>query len=216
MTESDSHITNTSITHAREENPRMKITTPLILISLALTSLHGCAPVVIGGAAATGAALHSRRTVGTFVDDESIELQTRLAILEQKELNSQIHINIISYNGVVLMVGQAPTQALSEQAQSIVTGIEKVRLVHNEMAIAAPNSLMTRSSDSLITAKVKTALFSIKGIADFDPTRVKVVTEDGVVYLMGMVYRNEADAVGAQAREVGGVEKIVKLFEYLD
>jgi osmotically-inducible protein OsmY len=194
----------------------MKVTTPLILISLALTSLQGCAPVVIGGAATTGAALHSRRTVGTFVDDESIELQARMAVLEQQDLNSQIHINIISYNGVVLMVGQAPTQALSEQAQSIVTGIEKVRVVHNEMNIAAPNSLMTRSSDSLITAKVKTGLFSIKGIEDFDVSRVKVVTEDGVVFLMGMVYRNEADAVAAQTREVSGVEKIVKLFEYLD
>ena len=95
-------------------------------------------------------------------------------------------------------------------------GIEKVRMVHNEMSIAAPNSMMTRSSDTLITAKVKTALFNIKGLEDFDPTRVKVVTEDGIVYLMGLLKRSEADAVSDQARQVGGVEKIVKVFEYLD
>jgi osmotically-inducible protein OsmY len=194
----------------------MKLSTSLILATLALSALAGCAPVVIGGAATTGAALHGRRTIGTFVDDESIELKARIAILENKELNSQIHINIISYNGVVLMVGQAPTEALRQQAESIVAKTEKVRLVHNEMTIAAPNSMITRSSDSLITAKVKTALFNIKGLEDFDPTRVKVVTEDGVVYLMGMVYRREADAVSDQARTISGVEKIVKLFEYLD
>ncbi len=194
----------------------MKLLGTLLIVTLAITSLYGCAPVFIGGAAATGAALHSRRTVGTFVDDQGIELKARLAVLENKELNSQIHINIISYNGVVLMVGQAPTEALSRQAQDIVTATEKVRLVHNEMAIAAPNSLMTRSSDTLITAKVKTSLFKIEGVEGFDPTRIKVVTEDGVVYLMGMLYRREADAVGEQARQVGGAEKIVKLFEYLD
>jgi osmotically-inducible protein OsmY len=168
----------------------MKPVSILLAISLAATSFYGCAPVVVGGAAAGGAALHSRRTVGTFVDDQAIELKSRLAILENKELNSQIHINIVSYNGVALMVGQAPTESLRQQAQDIVAGTEKVRVVHNEMSIAAPNSLMTRSSDSLITARVKTALFNIKGIEGFDPTRTKVITEDGVVYLMGLLYRH--------------------------
>ncbi len=190
---------------------------PVLLVSiLSITTLHGCAPAVVGGAAATGAAMHSRRTVGAFVDDESIELKAKLAILENSDVSSQTHINIISVNGVVLIVGQAPSEALKLQVQNIVTGIEKVRLVHNEVAIAAPNSMMTRSSDTLITAKVKTSLFNIKGIEDFDASRVKVVTEDGVVYLMGLLYRREAAAVGEQARTVGGVEKVVKLFEYLD
>jgi len=194
----------------------MKPASTLLVVALAVTSFYGCAPVVVGGAAAGGAALHSRRTVGTFVDDEGIELKARLAILENKELNSQIHINIISYNGVALMVGQAPTEALRQQAQAIVAATEKVRIVHNEMTIAAPNSLMTRSSDSLITSKVKIALFNIKGIEGFDPTRTKVVTEDGIVYLMGLLYHREADAVIDQARKVSGVEKIVNVIEYLD
>ena len=194
----------------------MKLPVTLLIAALGITSLYGCAPVIVGGAATTGVAAHDRRTVGTFVDDQAIELKSRLAVLQKKELNSQIHINIISVNGVVLMVGQAPTETLRQQAQDIVAKTEKVRLVHNEMSIAAPNSLMTRSSDTMITAKVKTALFRIKGLEDFDPTRVKVVTEDGVVYLMGMLYRREADAVGEQARQVSGAEKIIKLFEYLD
>ena len=194
----------------------MKLLGTLLIATLASTSLYGCAPVVIGGAAATGAALHSRRTVGVFVDDEGIELKSRLAILENKELNSQIHINIISYNGVALMVGQTPTETLRQQAQEIVAATEKVRLVHNEMSLAAPNSYMTRSSDSLITAKVKTAMFNVKGADDFDPSRIKVVTEDGVVYLMGLLYRWESDAAAEQTRKVSGVEKVVKLFEYMD
>jgi osmotically-inducible protein OsmY len=84
------------------------------------------------------------------------------------------------------------------------------------MTVAAPNSYMTRSSDSLITAKVKTKLFTVKGHDNFDPTRVKVVTENGIVYLMGILTHSEADAVTDAARQVGGVQKIVKLFEYLD
>jgi osmotically-inducible protein OsmY len=102
------------------------------------------------------------------------------------------------------------------QAETITRGIPKVRLVHNEMTIAAPNSYMVRSSDSLITAKVKTGLFGITELEDFDPTRVKVVTENGVVYLMGILNQTEANAVTNKARQVGGVQKVVKLFEYLD
>lgn len=194
----------------------MKPVSILLLTCLAVSTFTGCAPVVVGGAAAGGAALHSRRTVGTFVDDQAIELKARLAILENKELSSQVHASVTSYNGVLLLTGQAPTETLRQQVQDIAARTEKVRVVHNEMSVAAPNSMITRSSDTLITAKVKTALFNIKGIEDFDPTRVKVVTEDGIVYLMGLVYRNEADAVVDQARQVGGAMKIVKVFEYLD
>ena len=194
----------------------MKLFRALLVTVFTATLFYGCTAAAVGGAATGGAAVHSRRTVGTFVDDQGIELKARLAVLEDKQLNSQIHINIISYNGVALMVGQAPTDSFRQQAQTIVAGIEKVRLVHNEMAIAAPNSYMTRTSDSLITAKVKTALFGVKGVEGYDPTRVKVVTEDGVVYLMGLLYRSEADAAAASASQVGGVEKVVKLFEYID
>jgi len=194
----------------------MKLYTVLFTVLATTTLLSACAPVVVGGAAGGVTAVHDRRTVGTFIDDEGIELKARLSIIDNQELNSQIHINIISINGVVLLVGQAPTEAMRTQAEAIVRGIPKVRLIHNEMTIAAPNSYMVRSSDSMITAKVKTRLFGIKGLEGFDPTRVKVVTENGVVYMMGILTQKEADAVTARARQVGGVQKVVKLFEYLD
>ena len=195
----------------------MKLSISLLLVTLATTSMYGCAPVVVGGAAATGtASIHDRRTVGTFVDDQGIEIKARSAINNVKELSDQSHIGIVSYNGIVLLVGQTPSESFRQQAQDIVAGVEKVRHVHNELAIAAPSSLTARSNDTLITSKVKTSLFGIKGLPDYDPTRTKVVTEDGVVYLMGLMYRNEADAVSERARQVGGVEKVVKLFEYID
>jgi len=194
----------------------MHVFKTLLAVTLLTSLLGGCAAVVVTGAATTASAVHERRTLGAFIDDEGIELKTRLAITEDKEIYSQVHVNIISVNGVVLLVGQAPTEALRMKIEDITRGIEKVRVVHNEIIIAAPNSYMTRSSDSLITAKVKGSLFSIKGHNGFDPTRVKVVTENGVVYLMGILYRSEADAVATEASRVSGVQKVVKLFEYLD
>jgi len=194
----------------------MKPLNALLVVSLTTSLLYGCAAAVVGGAATGATAAHDRRTVGTFIDDEGIELKARLAIFDDKELNSNIHINIISINGVVLLVGQAPTEAERQKAAELTIAIPKVRLVHNEMTVAAPNSYMTRSSDSLITAKVKTSLFNIKELKEFDPTRVKVVTENSIVYLMGILTHTEADAVTDAARQVGGVQKIVKLFEYID
>jgi osmotically-inducible protein OsmY len=189
-----------------------------IVVALILANLvYGCAPVVIGGAAAAGgAAVYSRRSAGTFVDDEGIELKARLAIFEDEQLNSQIHINIISYNEVVLMVGQAPTEQLRAAAEAKVKSIPKVRQIHNEMTIAAPSSLMSRSSDTIITGKVKAKILGVTGENDNDGLRTKVVTENGVVYLMGLLTRQEADAITNAARQVGGVQKVVKLFEYTD
>jgi osmotically-inducible protein OsmY len=180
-------------------------------------AVAGCAPLVIGGAAAVGgAAVYSRRPVETFFDDQGIELRTRLAVLEDQELESQIHISIISYNGIVLLVGQAPTEELRQRAEEVVRGADEVRLIHNEMTIAAPSSLMSRSSDTVITGKVKTKILGVVTENNNDGLRTKVVTENGVVYLMGLLTRAEADAVTAATRQVGGVQKVVKLFEYLD
>ncbi len=194
----------------------MKPLNALLVVSLTISLLCGCAAAVVGGAATGATAVHDRRTVGTFIDDEGIELKARLAIFDDKELNSQIHINIISINGVVLLVGQAPTDAMRQRAEELVSTVPKVRMIHNEMTIAAPNSYMTRSSDALITAKVKARMFTIRDHENFDPTRVKVVSENGIVYLMGILTHSEADTVTDAARQVGGVQKIVKLFEYVD
>jgi len=195
----------------------MKFAHGILALLIATNLLYGCAPVVIGGAAAgTAVVATSRRSPGAVVDDETIEMKARLAVVENKELNSQIHIEISSYNGVVLMTGEAPTAELRSQTENIVKEIPMLRQIHNEMVIGTPSPFKTRANDSLITAKVKVDLLRITDIEGFNGARVKVVTDNGTVYLMGLVTRKEADAVTEVARQVGGVEKVVKLFEYID
>jgi len=186
------------------------------MVILTASLLGGCAAVIVGGAAVGVSAAHERRSAGAMIDDEGIEWKIRSAFSDDKKLSSQSHLSVVSVNGVVLLVGQTPTETLRRQASSLAQGVDNVRIVHNELDIAAPNSYVTRTSDSYVTSKVKTSLFKVKGHDDFDPTRVKVVTENGTVYLMGILYRSEAQDAANQASRVGGVQKVVKLFEYLD
>jgi osmotically-inducible protein OsmY len=195
----------------------MRLVKTVITALILSNAVYGCAPLIIGGAAAVGgAALYSRRGAGTFFNDEGIEWKTRHAVREERDVNSQIHLNIISLNGIVLMVGQAPTEELRARTEEIVSGAAKVRLIHNEMTIAAPSAFMSRSSDTVITTKVKAKILGVMTDNNNDGLRTKVVTDNGIVYLMGLLSRAEADAVTNAARQVGGVQKIVKLFEYTD
>ena len=176
----------------------------------------GCAPLVIGGVAATTASVaHDRRTAGSMIEDDAIKLRVGNAIHDEKPLNENSHINVTTFNGIVLLSGETPTETFRNQADEIARAQEKVRRVYNELVIAAPSSMMTRSSDSWITTKVKGSLVGLD-IKGFDPTRVKVTTENGTVFLMGLVYHQEADAAVDATRKVGGVQRVVKLFEYLD
>jgi len=186
-----------------------------ILIFLALSSiLAGCAPAVIVGGSAVNAA-HDRRTLGSFVEDQNIELKAYDAIAKDVDLEKS-HIIVTSYNGVVLMSGQTPTAEMRAMAEERVRSVEKVKKVHNELTIAAPSSLGIRSSDTWVTSKVKTNLFKVKGHENFDPSRVKVVTENGTVYLMGLLKQSEAEDVVDVVRKVGGVQRVVKIFEYIN
>lgn len=194
----------------------MSATRILLLLILTASLLSGCAAAVVGGAAVGASAVHERRSVGAMIDDEGIEWKIRGAINDDKTLSRQSHTSVVSLNGVVLLVGQTPTESLRQQAGKLAGSVDNVRMVHNELLIAAPNTYVTRTSDSYVTSKVKTSLFKVKGHDDFDPTRVKVVTENGIVYLMGILYRSEANDAAKQASQVGGVQKVVKLFEYLD
>ncbi len=188
--------------------------TSLIVVLLGSAGgLTGCAAVVGGGAAATAAAAYDRRTTGTVIDDEFIELKAVEAWSKDQELWDQAHLNATSYNNVLLITGEAPSETLRQRAASLVRAIPKVREVHNEIRVAAPSSLPSRSSDSWVTGKVKTALLNADSI---NALRIKVVTEAGVVYLMGLVTRAEADAATDIARRVDGVQRVVKIFEYLD
>jgi osmotically-inducible protein OsmY len=195
----------------------MKLVKAVVAVLILSNMVYGCAPLIIGGgAAAGGAAIYSRRTAGTMVDDETIELTAINKLAADEQINEQAHINVISYNSVVLLVGQAPTDELRNRSESIVGAIPKVRLVHNEISIAAPNSFTVRSGDTITTSKVKTSILGVISEDDSLGLRTKVVTENGIVYLMGLLSRQEADAVTNAARQVGGVQRVVKLFEYTD
>ena len=190
----------------------------LLLSGLTVTLLlQGCTGAVIVGGATTGvAAVHDRRTTGTFLEDQNIELKASSALSKDKGISDTSHINITSYNQVVLLTGETPSESLRTRAEELVRNIPKVRRVQNEITIASPSSMSSRASDTWLTSKVKTSLFKVKGIKGFDPTRVKVVTENGSVFLMGLLKRNEADAVIEVVRKVGGVQRVVKVFEYID
>ena len=185
-------------------------------VLLLITLLQGCAGAVVGGAAAGASVVHDRRSAGTVVDDGIIEFKAMEKLISDKELFGQTHSSVTSYNNILLLSGETPTDALRSKAFSLVSAIPKVRKVHNELVLAAPSSLLTRSSDTWITTKVKTNLFNIKNIEGFDPTRIKVVSENGTVFLMGIVTREEAEAVVNASRTVKGVQRVVKLFEYLN
>ncbi len=182
-----------------------------VWMGLLAFGLNGCAGVMMGGVAGGAAAAHDTRTTGTIVEDEAIELKAANAFFNNKAINDQAHINVTSYNNIVLVTGETPTASLHDEVINIVKNIPKVRKVYDELAIAAPSALVSRSSDTVLTGKVKAQIFGMK---DFDPTKVKVVTERGIVYLMGLVPKADGDKVTDVARQVGGVQKVVKLFEY--
>jgi len=187
----------------------------LILISLIPLLLSGCAAVIIGGAAAGAAATvaHDRRTTGVFIEDQAIEQKALKSISADKEIKDSSHINVTSYNTVVLITGEAPSEDIRNRVVNIVRETQKVTHVYNEITIAAPSSWTSRNSDSLITSKVKTKLLAV---ADVSGTHVKVVTDKGVVYLMGILTRAEADIATGETQRTGGVQKVVKLFQYIE
>lgn len=196
--------------------PALRAATRLLAGVVALAAVaasQGCAPAVVAGGAATGAMVaHDRRTTGTLVEDNAIELKTARRISADQELDSQSHINVNSYNGVVLLTGETPTPLMRAQAEKHARQVEKVRKVYNEISVAAPSSMLTRTSDTVLLAKIKGKMLATKGV---DPTRIKVVVEQGTVYLMGLVTDAEAHNATEVVRRVDGVQKVVRLFEYL-
>ena len=184
----------------------------IVILVLIISILNGCAAAVVTTGATGAAAAYDRRTAGTLIEDQTIELKAANAFFEDKEINNNAHVNVTSYNLVVLISGEAPTEELIQKIVKIVQNIPKVTHVHNELTLAAPSALSSRSSDSLITAKVKTSLLTNK---ETEGLRVKIVTEKGVVYLMGLVTRDEAEPITEVVRHVGGVQKVVKLFQYI-
>ena len=184
-----------------------------LLLAAVFASLQGCfAPAVIATGVGTGAMMASdRRTTGAYIEDESIENKALSQI--NTKFKSGVHVNITSYNRHVLITGEAPNEEARSEIRKIVTGIQNVKAVSNELTISGTAGITSRSSDSLITADVK---FRFLNNQVFHPDHVKVVTENGTVYLMGLVYRKEAETAAEIASTTKGVLRVVKVFEYLD
>lgn len=176
---------------------------------MAASALSGCVPLVVG-AAVGGTALVAtdRRSVGAQTDDEAIEL--KIANHIGTGYGDRVHVNVTSYNGVVLLTGEVPTPDIVASIGDVARTTAKVRVVHNEIVVAAASPLGSRSNDSYITSKVKTRFVEKN---KFSATHVKVVTDRQVVYLMGLVKRDEADNAAQIASTTEGVLRVVKLFE---
>ena len=180
--------------------------------------LAGCSSIVATGSAeATGLALlHDRRNSEAIMRDEAIEMQADIERNKNEALRKNTHINVTAYNGKVLVTGEADNIKLRNQIINQVRRINGVRVVVDEITIGPSSFLSARSHDAYITTKVKHALTYIKHLPGFDATRVKVVTENAVVYLMGLLHEKEGKAAIEKARRVEGVRKVVALFDYIN
>jgi osmotically-inducible protein OsmY len=173
-------------------------------------ALSACAPLVIGGAAVGALMVTDRRTAGSVVEDERIEL--RSASLLRDAFGERAHINVNSYNRQALLTGEVPNEQVKQQAEQIVARVENVKGIVNELAVAGNSSLGQRSNDTLITGKVKASLVDA---ADLQASAFNVVTERGTVYLLGRVTQREADRATQITRTVGGVQRVVRVFELI-
>jgi osmotically-inducible protein OsmY len=193
-----------------KSNMNKHITLKLILSAALISQITACVPIVVGGAAATGAMAADRRTSGIYVEDENIELKAIKKM--ETNLGEDAHVNVTSYNRNVLLTGEVPVAESKAKAESLVKEITNTRSITNEITVGPKSSIGSRSNDSYITSKVK-AKFVTEN--KFPANYVKVVTENSVVYLLGIVTNNEADVAVEIARNTDGVTKVVKVFEYM-
>ena len=184
----------------------------IALVGVALSQLHGCAAVAVGGAAAGTSVALDRRTTGVYVGDQEIELRAMNRLREAFPKNTG-KISVTSFNRQMLLTGQVPDAAARTRAAEIVRGVPDVRTVFNELSISGVTSFTARTNDTTITGNVKARLLRNEQVPG---TKIKVVTESGVVYLMGLVTKTEADIATGIARTSSGVTKVVTLFEYID
>jgi len=179
-------------------------------VTLALSLLAGCAPLIVGGAMVGGAMVAvDRRTAGAQFEDQAIELKAANRI---GELRPNVHVNVTSYNRMVLLTGEVGAEADRAALKAAVEAIENVRSVVDETAVMGNSSLTARTNDTVLSGKVKATLLDA---GDLKSSAIKVVTERGTVYLMGRVVEREASQAAQLASRVGGVQKVVRVFELL-
>ncbi len=181
----------------------------LIVLASAIPVLQGCFPLAVTGVGAAAVMANDRRTTGTYLEDETIEWKV---IGRVRERFSGAHVNATSFNRRVLLTGEAPAEEAKQQIEEAVRTIDNVRDVTNELQVAGASSIASRGNDVLISSNVKARMVNN---GKFSPLHVKVVTEAGVVYLMGLVSPQEGDAAVEVARTTSGVSRVVKVFEYV-
>ncbi|MBN8430778.1 BON domain-containing protein [Microbulbifer salipaludis] len=184
-------------------------------------AIAACTFSILGGCATVLDATHDgpiqpdpgERSFGTYIDDQQLETITKVNIGKAHPQLKAANIDAVSFNGVVLLTGQVPSNELRNLAGATAQQVHSVRQVYNEIQVRGTTSMLARTSDTWLTTKVKSALLADKEI---DSGRIKVVTENGVVYLMGLLTRQEAENAAEKTRTVGGVQKVVKAVEYID
>jgi osmotically-inducible protein OsmY len=189
---------------------KLRLLALLVAIPALVSVLSGCVAAVVGGAGTAVLVGEDRRTVGTVTEDQGIELKAANRINDRFK---DAHVNVTSYSRMVLVTGEVADAAAKAEIEKIVRAVENVRGVYNEVTVAGVTALSARANDSFITSKVKARFVDQR---KFNAVHVKVVTEAGVVYLLGLVKRKEADDAVEITRTTNGVQKVVKLFEYID
>jgi osmotically-inducible protein OsmY len=181
----------------------------LTLLAAAIPILQGCFPLAVGGMGAAALMATDRRTTGIYIEDESIEWKAGGKL---RDAFPGSHVNATSFNRRVLLTGEVANEEMKKQVEDAVRSVTNVKEITNEVQIAGASSLASRGNDALVTSNVKARMLRGK---DFTPTHVKVLTEQGVVYLMGLVTPAEGDAAAEIARSTSGVNRVVKVFEYV-
>lgn len=191
----------------------MKSTVRLVALLVAFAPvLQSCIPLIVGAGVGAGLMMaEDRRTNATMLEDQTIEIKARNRISEK--YNDQGNISVICFNRFILLTGQAPTEEMKQDVSVLVLEVPNVRNVQNEIVVGGNSSTTSHASDALLTSQVKGRLSQNK---DVGASHVKVVSENGTVFLMGLVTRAEADAAAQTASTTSGAQRVVKVFEYLD
>lgn len=185
----------------------MRAWLPLIAIALLL---QGCAGAVMVGAVGGAMMVNDERSFSTQIEDTNADFQISSALGAHDDIKNQTNITGVAMNGNVLVIGQAPNSMLRDKAINIIQGLNLGGKIHNQIRIGNPTSFTTRSNDTWITTKVKTRMLNDNAL---DITRIKVITENGEVFLLGVVSREQADLAVDIARNTAGVRKVIKVLE---
>ena len=177
------------------------------------TLVTGCASIIGETTQEPITTTPGLRSAGTVIEDEIIENKILVNLGKGSGLVKDSHINVVSFNENVLLVGQVPTEQAKKEAAAIAQSTRKVNSVHNELLVAGPTSLLIRSNDTYLTSRAKINLLASQNA---NGIRVKVITENGTVFLMGLVTKNEGQAAVDEIVTISGVRRIVKVFEYID